>query len=518
MSSTKTEPGEFRDFDELILTARGNGQRHADTVRLFGDDAPQVLANAEFGLDFSSGAGASAAGLEALERYRGLVTQPDGSGWMDNTTLLTAVTLISDDGVEAMTPLTVWDLATFVRAVVSYERIYHHAHPQVDDQTINQRLGHDVLCPLPLPVQPSHDSPLPEPWEGPHRFMCDLWSDAFSWLRRLSASSGKDTLDGRELSVVLDAWRHALHRSDIAVGDLTDWEKASTRWTSPSNRLLQEIAAGTRVQDTYMELDPSPASRQLAELRAEAGLPATGEFGALLTDHNLRAYINQRLADFFQLPYLCGAARVPFRKHLYDRAVAIQHRLTALDVIDDRYAELAAGVQLRLPVFLAGTLSRAGSRDEIWGTIGEIRQKAKAYRKQRKELDAALARRDAKEVARVSKALSANVENVLLVVGKASVRASVAAVEQIAKGDVVGVAAGVAGVEAASRELLSSSLGDRLIWRLRRPHLLWINNVIDEAQQLVEAAPDFERLWQIPEKEMPTFTDRFREMAMLQDL
>jgi len=435
---------------------------------------------------------------------------------MDNTTLVTAVTLMSDQGDRAMTPLTVWDLATFVRAVVSYERIYHHAHPLVDDRAINRQLGRDVLHAIPLPPEAPAGSRLPDPWEGSHRFMCELWEAAHHRLRRLSASADRQTLDGQELRAVRDGWRRAL-KLDLSTEELTDWSDAGTRWTSPSDRLLREIVEGTSVEDTLADLGPDAPSIKLARKRTKLGLPYRG-IGATLTDLNLRAYINQSLADFFELPYLCGAARVPFRKHLYDRAVAVQHRLTTLDVIDDRYGELAAGVQLRLPLFLATALPGAKRREDLWAAIARLRDDARPYRAARGDLDAALARRDVKEVARVSKALSTSVDSVLEVVGEASVRAAVAAVEQIAKGDVTGISAAVAGAEAAGRRLLDSSVSTRLMWRLRRPYLLWMSNVVDEAQRLTEALPDLQRLWRIPEMQLSTFAARFQDMAALQHL
>src|ERR1700733_135933 len=176
-----TEPGECKDIDDLICKARDDAQAHANTVRHFGEESPQVLANVEFGLTFSSAAASSPPGFAELKQYRDLVSRREGSGWMDNTTLLTAVTLISDGGPEAMTPLTVWDLATFVRAAASYERIYHHMHPQIDDNAINQRLGQTVLCAVPLPPETPDGLDLPKPWEGPHRFMCELSQSALFW-------------------------------------------------------------------------------------------------------------------------------------------------------------------------------------------------------------------------------------------------------------------------------------------------------------------------------------------------
>jgi hypothetical protein len=518
MGSPLTEPGKCTDIGDLIRNARDGAQAYADTVRHFGEESPQVLANIELGLALSSSAASSPSGFAELKRYRGLVSQREASGWMDNTTLLTAVTLMSHGAAEVMTPLTIWDLATFVRAAISYERIYHHAHPQIDDRAINQLLGQDVICAVPLPMPTPPGLLLPDPWEGPHRFMCELWEESLSWLKRLSERPARETLDGRELRALQAAWSRALNRPDIQVEDFTDWKDISTSWISPSDELLQQIAQGTSVQATLDDLEPETPMRKRAKALAEVGEPSPAPSSVPLTALNIRAHINQRLADFFELPYLCGAARVPFRKHLYDRAVIVQQRLTTLDVIDDRYAELAAGVELRLPLFLSILLPRAQHPSELWDGIRQSRKQAAPYRAVRLDLDLALARGNNKEIKQVSKALHTSIENMTTLVGKATVRAGVAAVDQVAKGDPNPLTAGIAGAEAAGRAFLGSTIATRLMWRLRRPSLLWLSNVIDEAQQMTEALPDLARLWRIPEKELPSFAARFDEMARLQSL
>ena len=390
---------------------------------------------------------------------------------MDNTTLLTATTLMSDGGPEAMTPLTIWDLVTFARAAISYEFVYHHTHPGIDDAAINARLGESVLQAVPLPTQSPGTPQVEQSDDGPSRFMYDLWFEAHHWLKRLALKSNTATLDGVQLDAVRDAWGRALGRPDLEVGDLVDWQSASTRWISPSRLLLTQMRDATDVQSSYMYLDPTPPFQELARREAAAGIRPTNELSELLTDLNLRAYINQRLADFFGLPYACGAGRVPFRKHLYDRAVAVQHHLTALDVLDDRYAALAGDVQLRLPVFLALAVREASDPEELWDALVDLRGEATRYRASRAQLDAALARRDLEEVSRVGKALTSDIDSILAVAGKVVASASIAVVEEIAKGDVTGIAGGVAAVEAGTQGLLESSVLDRLMWRLRRPHL-----------------------------------------------
>lgn len=508
-------PGEAPTVDHLVNAARQDALRFAEKVDQLGASSPQVVAQERFGLSFESEAATDSDGLQSLQQYYDLVDMRGGSAWMDNTTLVTAAALMSGDASNVVSPLTMWDLATFARAVVSFDRVYHHEHGSVDDVAINRFVGDEVLQAIPLPEQdPASDSPLPDPWHGAHRFMCEVWGYAYGWLTRLAEREGSATLDGQSLDAVRDAWNRALGRDDLRADQLVDWPPVPKRWMSPSNLLLREMAGFTSVEETSMWIDPTPACQGLAESERELG--RADRLPALLTDLNLRAYVNQAVADFLGLPYISAAARVPFRRHLYDRAVAVQHRLVALDVIDDRYAEIAASADLRLPVPLAVSIRQANRPEDVWAGIAEIRSGATDFRRHRVELDRALARQDRREAVRVAKALSMQPDNVLAVAAGATVAAGVAVVEQVAKGDVTEVASGIAAVEAAGKKLLDSTLAQRLVWRLRRPHLLWINDIAEESTRLTEALPDTARIWRIPDREVHLFAERFRRMGELQ--
>ncbi len=511
------DPGASPDIAHLIADASKDAKSFADTVEHFGVDSPLVAGAIDLGLPFNSAAATSPVALEELEKYRARVAiSAYGCGWMDNTTILTATTLMSDSGPDAMTPLTIWDLVTFFKAVASYERIYHHEHPGVDDDMINRALGENVFTSVPLPLEAENDtSLLPDPWVGPHRFIWDTWEDAYGWLKRLSTRAGTQTLDGVQLAAVRNAWRHALDDPDLTTDELVNWKDASTRWQSPSDELLRQIADATDVADTNIYIDPTPAARELAKRQAAAGMKPTGRRGELLTDLNLRAYVNQRLADFFELPYVCGIARVPFRQHLYDRAVAVQHQLTTLELVDANYEQLAANACLQLPVFLAIAIRQASKPDDLWTELGALRREAAAYRRVRIYLDEALGRGDLKEAEKLAKALSTSVDNVLKVAGEAVAAGGLAGISRISQGDVTGVASGVAAFQAAGQKLLDSSIIDRLRWRLLKPHLLWINNTMDEARTITEALPDLGKIWKIPEYEREAFIDRFRATGAL---
>jgi hypothetical protein len=330
-------------------------------------------------------------------------------------------------------------------------------------------------------------------------------------------AAGTASLDGQSLERVVDSWKTALGRDDLSPQSITNVKEAVIRWTSPSNQLLIEMVNATSIKSTVVYLDPDDLMQAIHEQRRAYGLPdiANERLGELLCDLNIRSFINQRLADFFQVPYACSLARTPFRKHLYDRAVKIQHHLTTGKILDDRYAELTAGTTFQLPVFVAVAMLGCNRPGDLWPRLGELRSKAVEFRRKRVELDEALSRHDVKQLNLVSKAVSASVESLLASIGGASYAAATAVVEEVAKGDLDTIQTGITAVAVAGKQLLHSSFTERLIWRLRRPHLIFLADVIHESQHIVEALPDFSRIWRIPEKRRDLFARRCSAMAKL---
>ncbi len=166
-----------------------------------------MIGYAEYGVPWWSGPCCTVSGLQDIAAYRELAGDGNCTAWMDNTTLVTATTLLSDMGSKFLTPLTLWDLVTFVRAVVCYERICHHKHDAVADEEINPRLGNDVLVAIPLPYcTPKENSPLAGVEHGAFQWMCDIWDNGFAWMKSLSAAVGQPTLDGEQIAAVTKAW------------------------------------------------------------------------------------------------------------------------------------------------------------------------------------------------------------------------------------------------------------------------------------------------------------------------
>jgi hypothetical protein len=184
-------------------------------------------------------------------------------------------------------------------------------------------------------------------------------------------------------------------------------------------------------------------------------------------------------------------------------------------LIDDRYAELSEKVKLRLPVFLAVALRSADTPHGLWSGLADLRDQAFSFRAHREEMDLALERGDRKKIAEIGKVLHTSVESLLKVAGGAVTSAGGVVIERIAKGDLAPVSTAISATVAGAKNVFKSSFTDRLMWRLRKPELLWVNNLVEQSQHLTEAMPDFSRIWEIPQNRQAVFAERFQKMALL---
>ena len=130
-------------------------------------------------------------------------------------------------------------------------------------------------------------------------------------------------------------------------------------------------------------------------------------------------------------------------------------------------------------------------------------------------MDQALARGDRKEFKKIGKALNTTVDNLLELAGKATTSAGTVVLENLSKGDISPVGTGIGVAVAAAKGVFKSSFKERIMWRLRSPQLLWINDLIDQSLHLTESMPDFSRIWEIPPNRQAIFAERFRRMAVL---
>lgn len=265
----------------------------------------------------------------------------------------------------------------------------------------------------------------------------------------------------------------------------------------------------TGVSDLKTYVDPDDRQRADAARRIDLGMPDHRRERriALLSDLTLHAYINQALAEFFQLPYAASASRVPFRKYLYDQEVKFQRELVAVGLLEAGYNDITESSQLRLPVFLAIALRNARRPPDLWEQLAVQRQQARAFRKGRTELEAALERRDMKEAKAASRAMNTDVESLLEIARSITSSTAQTVATQAAQGNLDIVALSASAASAALQGLVSTSLAKRILWRLTKPSLLFLNNVVDESTHLTEALPAAARLWGISPLERERFFD-----------
>lgn len=495
-----SDDGKASNETALVAAARADSQLFADTAKYFGEDSLAMQAWADLGASNLGRANAIVKDSAADKDLRAYFEQADAvenAAWMDNTTILTACTLMSSDGGRWITPLSLWDLVTWFRSVVCYGRIYHHDHPDIDDQRINTLLGETVLHAIRVPYRnkTAGDGWTPVPFNGATFYMCLAGEEGVTRLRELRRAAGSDTIDGRELSAVCNSWITVLDRN-LEASDIVDPTHVDHTFRSRSNLLMQQMTEAVKDMD-YDREDSSVTEMAISE-------------------HNFRAQLNQRFANDFRLPYAIGISRAPFRRHLAARAARIQQELLSIRLLDRRYEELAVNSPLQIPAFLALALRGANSPEDLWGALAEQRREAARFRSRRAALDMALADGDVVECREASKALHTEIEHLTSLAGGMLVNTATAVTSQITQGTPDQISVSVAAAEAAVSRLISSSLADRILWRLRRPQLLYMNNIIDQARHITNALPACSRVWQIAERDQERFAERFHRFEQLQ--
>lgn len=424
--------------------------------------------------------------LRDVKRWQGGVNPRENAVWLDNSTLIAAVALLDESrDPRLFTPLTLWDLATFVKAAVSFDRIYHFLHSDVDDAEINRLLGEEVLVPLRAPTE-----------GGAYAVMNDLWSVVDDRIRDLRGRISSDTLDGRMIDALVASWRKIAHNPELQARDLLNAQSADRNWRSPGLQRLEQIADATFIYAT-ISID-----------RDSHGI------GEVLTDENYRTLINQRVADLAELPYLPAVTRMPFRGFLNERKQAVSSRLYAIGALDRAYAASADGQGMNVPAFLAVAIRRSGqTRTGVWSAVAELRVQARRFRTRRAELDRALASKDAQAVKGVSRALSLEAQTLSDLVGELAVESTTSVVERVADGDLDQVALGAAVLAAAVQGAFKSDTTRKVLLRLTRPHLYFLTRIRQESERIIDALPLAAEIWQIPEREQDDFAERVHEIG-----
>jgi len=517
-------------------------------------DDPRVRAFAEFGLP-SSSALARDDELHNLATWQHGLQISANSAFVDGTLLLTVEALLDWDDPEVLTPVTLWELTTFIDALVCFDRLYCIANPIIDVARFNQRLGAEVLTAIPDP-------------EGGmlRRIAANAASDGLSSMSHLSSRTGRDDAWGQEVQAVVEGWRAVLGQDfpddgpfDAANvifgfagtgGPSAGPPQGALSATSypfppslppatsypppkppsggfppppatfyPPAPLPREVplppgsSPRTGLRTSAILADGigagSKAQQQLLQILIEATrlpttpavpvnrppLPARQHFASTAT---YRTYVNQGIANALALPYLPGTLRMPYRRLFVKRAGEVQDELVSVALADHVFAQQQPSSPLILPFFTAAVLQRATTREAIWAQMAKVRHQSTPFRRVRADLDRMLERSQiSAEAIRFQSAIRDEALKLADLAGATQQSASFAIGVIAQTGIVPLVGALKVGVDAA-RGVGRDNSWTRIWRRLFHRHEYFLAQTNTQAAALTNALPQLQQLWQMP--------------------
>jgi hypothetical protein len=484
-----------------------------------GPDDARVQGFAEFGLPPSSSL-ATEDQLSSLEKWRKALRIPANSAFVDGTLLQTVHALIDPFGhLNVLTPVTLWELTTFVDALVCFDRLYCIANPGINVERFNRLLGTEAL------------SPLPDPDDGMLRRLATAAAmDGLANMDILARKVGSDDEFGQEVRTVAKGWQAVLGadlpgdspfdtRSLDNLRVLTAYLPFTSATDDPSPAAGQP--SGVLI-DGSADILPTPGvSRTLLVLVGATRVPRTpwdqGERPPLDARRTLaatatyRTYVNQAVANALGVPYLPGTLRMPFRRLFVQRAAEVQDELATVALADRIFAKQQPSSPLTLPFFTSAVLQRAATRADIWAQMAYVREQSASFRRRRAELDALLERSEVSpDALKLQAAIRDEGLKIADLAGAAQQSASVA-LGVVAQTGIVPLAGAIkVGVDAAQG--VGRGGGWTRVWRrLFHRHQYFLAQTNSQAIALTNAMPQIERLWELPK--VGGYLDRFAKAA-----
>ena len=500
-------------------------------------DDPRVRGFAEFGLPPDSEL-ATEDGLRNLHAWRDHLQIPANSAFLDGTLLMTVEALLGRDGPDVLTPVTLWELTTFIDALVCFDRLYCVASPAVDISRFNRRLGAKVL------------TAIPDPAFGMLRQVArEAAADGVSNMSVLRERAGSDDAWGQEVQAVVDGWRAVLG-ADFPDDGPFDVSEVDTRLVKMAvgvasegpmrARLAASVARQRQVTSTTGEATPRyPAASRPVDVGPLSSVSALFADGLLARDYpgsdryqplqvlieatrlpqspaartarpplsarqqlaasaTYRTYVNQGVANALALPYLPGTLRMPFRRLFVQRAGEIQDELVSVALADKIFAQQQPSSPLVLPFFTAAVLQQATTREDIWAQLAQVRDQSAAFRRVRADLDRMLERSQVSaDALRFQSALRDEALKLADLAGAAQRSASVA-LGVVAQTGIVPLAQALkVGVDAAQGVGRGGSW-IRIWRRLFHRHEYFLAQTNTQAAALTNALPQLQQLWQMP--------------------
>lgn len=470
-------------------------------------DHPQVLAFAEFGLPPSSPL-ATEDQLRSLEDWRESLRIPANSAFLDGTLLQTIQALLSTyHGPQVLTPVTLWELTTFIDALVCFDQLYCVANPDIDVAGINRLLGTEVL------------SAVPDPDGGTlRRLATEAAEDGLTGMRALARKVGSDDEFGEEVQAVAKGWQAVLG-ADLPSGSPFDTDAldiARVLLATPDYTPLLDEPPPTAAEPSALLLDGSAAksgtwglSRTLQVLTRATAVPVTPSEPAerpqldarqrLAATATYRTYVNQGVANALAVPYLPGTLRMPFRRLFVRRAAEIQDELVTIALADRVFAQQQPSSPLTLPFFTAAVLERATTRADIWAQMAHVREQSASFRSKRAELDALLERSQVSpEALRLQAAIRDQGLKLADLAGATQQSASVA-LGVMAQMGIAPLAAGAVKVGVDAAQGVGRDGSWTRVWRrLFHRHEYFLAQTNSQAIALTNAMPQLQRLWELP--------------------
>ena len=529
----------------LVDTVRSTGAASADP------DDPQVRGFAEFGLPADSPL-ATDDQLRDLGAWRDNLHIPANSAFLDGTLLLTVEALLGSVGQYALTPVTLWELTTFIDALVCFDRLYCIANPVIDASAFNRRLGSDVL------------TVIPDPEGGTlRRLAAQVAVHGLSDMEVLRGKVGSEDAFGQEVQAVVNGWRAVLG-PDFPTDGPFDTDRLSIQ-----NIMLARSTAEATLADTPAasaplfdsgpdmsaatpedqpgsswsaatpEDQPSPS---LSAVFIGDAPPASGEGAALVRSDQLqvliratrlertpadptdrppledrqrlaaaatyRTYVNQGIANALALPYLPGTLRMPFRHLFVERAREIQDELVSVALADQIFARHQPSSPLTLPLFTSAVLQGAATRQDIWAQMARVREQSAPFRRKRTELDWMLERSQVSpEALQVQSAMNDEALKLADVAGAGQQALSVI-LGVMAQAGIVPLAGGALKTAVDAAQGIGREGSWTRIWRrLFHRDQYVLTQAHSQAVALTNALPQIRELWQMPN--IGGYLDRF---------
>jgi len=399
--------------------------------------------------------------------------------FMDATTLARVERLLSD-APGLLDVFALWDLSTFVTAVVLNEHVFHIGTEGLDSLVLNEGLDNQPVI-IEIPGPSNHGDV--------RRTLLPIWYGTRSYLRRLEAKRQED-----ETWTAMQACWQELFGPQKAHFKVFNDHILDGYFTS-ENWVLEQL-----------QTDFLPPSSD-AEFLMNMPPAHIDEFTVLNT---ARGVYNLALSEAIELPYHPCCSRLPVRRSIVDDGNRVLWR--ASEVLQSAFqttrCSLPALGHVRFPLFLSAVLRRAAKNSEILSVLAELRYQAAPLRQKCAEIEQAARLGDEKTIEALTKALAADGSALalkwLVPVSGAAVLAMLPKVGTLAMKQAI-ILAALAGLLKFKSQTVEA-ISDLVF----RPHLTFLTRVSNESRACLNCWEKAKELW-------PRFNDSRanRRLAML---